>query len=237
MTLDEYNAAKNMNYNAFCEYLKAKYGIATEDYYLPGFVRNNKVSRTREGLFAHHVMEDRAILLSTREVAMTHPMLYQSKENLVYCDWVEHLYLHLLIAENPAPDAEEGVGIGGCVSFLVPQLNDVFAGFRSDKEWEQNCINKVFDEETGFDAYMAIVARLKVHLAKLLTGDSSVIDLDALNEHCNYYLCSSAHEEDSHGMPNQAFVDEYGSRLESFIYEPIRNMPTGFSLPLPGLHY
>jgi len=38
--------------------------------------------------------------------------------------------LHLLIVETPNVNRNknEAVGIGGCVNFLIPELNDIFAG-------------------------------------------------------------------------------------------------------------
>ena len=56
MNMEEYQKVKNLNYLEYCDYLKGKYGIGRADYMTKSFNKNQKVSRAKEGLYAHHKM-------------------------------------------------------------------------------------------------------------------------------------------------------------------------------------
>ena len=161
MNFKEYNKVSNLNYNDYCKYLQDKYGIPKKAYFTKGFSKNN-ISRTKEGLFVHHMKEDTAIMLSTVEIAKKNPYEFQLPENLVYCDYLEHLFLHILICENPNPDHNklEAVGIGGVENFIIPQMNDFYSGYPIKLPWMQNCFNKVKDD---YDVYKILVKRFKNH--------------------------------------------------------------------------
>ena len=156
MDLKEYNIVKNYSYLNYCDYLQIKYGIGLTDYFTPNWSRKNGKygpSRTKEGLFCHHKFEDHAIMLSEKEFAQKNPFEWQKKENLVYCDLLEHLLLHILICKFPAErkNSEEKVGIGGVVNHLIPKLNDLFLGSGYNylrergrlKDWEIKCIERL----------------------------------------------------------------------------------------------
>ena len=64
--------------------------------------KNPFVTRTNEGLFCHHIDEDKAIMLCDDKFAVNNPFEYQKADRLVYCNLLEHLLLHVKIAENPA---------------------------------------------------------------------------------------------------------------------------------------
>ena len=185
MNRQEYMKVKDLTYNDYCDYLQNKYGIGLSDYMTKSFYKNPKVSRTKDGLFAHHKAEDKVILLSTRVYAELCPFEWQQKENIVYCDYLEHLYLHMLICEYPSPEkwgmtpiTEENirlfqqglkkfeiskeaenkfeVGIGGIISFLVPKLNDIYSGWIPNTKWEKNCVNKIINDK---EVYLILVKR------------------------------------------------------------------------------
>ena len=72
-----------MTYNELVEYLLNKYGSAKYDYFCNESCKskNTKVSRTSEGLFCHHIDEDKAIMLSNDKIAVNNPwncLLYTS---------------------------------------------------------------------------------------------------------------------------------------------------------------
>ena len=99
----------NMKYDYFCnESCRSK---------------NNKASRSQEGLFCHHIAENKEILLSTPEVARTHPYEYQKAENLVYANYLEHLLLHIKIVEED--EENRGLGLGG-VLMICGSMNDYY---------------------------------------------------------------------------------------------------------------
>ena len=97
MNLVEYEKVKNLTYLEYCDYLQQKYGIGLSDYMTKSWNKNSKVTRTKDGLLAHHKYEDHAIMLSTKEFAMQNPFEWQLAKNIVYCDYLEHLFLHILI--------------------------------------------------------------------------------------------------------------------------------------------
>ena len=156
MNMEEYLKVRNLTYLEYCDYLQDKYGIGLADYMTKSFSPCKKCKRTKDGLLAHHKMEDHAIMLSTKEYALLHPFEWQSKENIVYCDYLEHLLLHVLICKYPAPDKDprSEVGIGGVINFIVPELNDLYSGWETSQEWRKNLHNRVINDK---DVYLAIL--------------------------------------------------------------------------------
>lgn len=160
MKLAEYEKIKDFTYLEYCDYLQEKYGIGLCDYMTQSWNKNSKVTRTKEGLLAHHKYEDHAIMLSNKEYAMKNPFEWQLAENIVYCDYLEHLLLHILICEYPAEEQNmfEAVGIGGIINFIVPELNDVYSGWQTGKEWQKNCHDLIKDDK---DVYLTLLKRFK----------------------------------------------------------------------------
>lgn len=145
MNIKEYEKIKDMNYLEYCDYLQSKYGIGQADYMDESYNKNPKCTRTKEGLFAHHKMEDHAKRLSKKEDAKKYPFEWQRKENIVYCDLLEHLLLHVLICKYPAEKSL--VGIGGVIVYLVPELNDVYSGWTATQDWQKKCHDKIINDK------------------------------------------------------------------------------------------
>lgn len=162
MKMSEYLKVKDMNYEEYCDYLQNKYGVGNQNYFTESWVKNTKCTRTKEGLICHHKCEDKAIMLSTPEFAKRNPFDYQLAKNLVYCDYLEHLLLHIFICENPSPDRNilEAVGVGGVINFLVPELNDLYSGWKTNQGWRATCHQKVIDDK---DVYLALLKRFKTN--------------------------------------------------------------------------
>lgn len=125
----------NLLYKSYiecCDYLKKKYGKVNGNYFLTESFKsvNSKIKRTKEGLYIHHLDEDKAIMLSNKEYAIKNTYKYQLHDRLVYCNLLEHLILHIKIMEHPHKNKNinENVGIGGVVNFIVPELNDIYSG-------------------------------------------------------------------------------------------------------------
>ena len=183
MKMDEYNNVKDMTYLEYCDYLQNKYGIGRDDYFSPKWNKKPKVSRTKDGLFAHHKMEDHMILLSTPAIAKTAPYEWQKKENIVYCDYLEHLLLHVLIRKYPAKDAlVESVGIGGILAFIVPELNDIYSGWIPKQAWQRTCRDAVINDE---DVYLAILRQFIV--GELTRGSDFDIERDLFSSRNEQY--------------------------------------------------
>ena len=160
MTLKEYEKVKGFNYREYCDYLQQKYGIGLSDYMTKNWNKKKEVSRTKEGLLAHHKYEDHAILLFIPAYAQKNPFEWQKAENIVYCDYLEHLFLHILICENPAKDRNplEVVGIRGVVNYLVLELNDFYSGWKTKEGWRKTCHDLVANDK---EVYLTLLKRFK----------------------------------------------------------------------------
>ena len=156
-----YESMLKMSYQDIVSALLKKYGSAKHNYFKDTAckAKNPLVTRTNEGLFCHHIDEDKAIMLCNDKFAVNNPFEYQKADRLVYCNLLEHLLLHVKIAENPNPDANENElpGIGGAINFICKDLNDIYSGKEFSDEWRKNIADKVND---NFDDYIIILRYL-----------------------------------------------------------------------------
>ena len=144
----EYQKQMKLSYAQLVQYLLKKYGPATEDYFTNDTFasKNKKISRTDEGLYCHHIDEDKAVMLSDEEYAKRNPFTYQKADHLVYCNLLEHLLLHVKIAEEPRhPEANENElpGIGGAVYLICRELNDFYDGQLPTQEWKRKVMRVI----------------------------------------------------------------------------------------------
>lgn len=131
MTIAEFNKVRNMIYNEYVKYLQDKYGLPTKAYYhttgADNHLTGSNISRGKEGLQCHHVREDIVASLSDKNIAASNLIEYQSPENLCYCNLLEHLFLHILIAEEQKED-ENGSYLGdGGVNWMILALNSIYS--------------------------------------------------------------------------------------------------------------
>lgn len=156
-----YESMLKMSYQDIVSALLKKYGTAKHNYFKDTAckIKNPLVTRTNEGLFCHHIDEDKAIMLCNDKFAANNPFEYQKADRLVYCNLLEHLLLHVKIAENPSPAANENElpGIGGAINFICKDLNDIYSGKEFSDEWRKNVADKVKD---NFDDYIIILRYL-----------------------------------------------------------------------------
>lgn len=156
-----YESMLKTNYQDIVSALLKKYGSAKHNYFKDTAckIKNPLVTRTNEGLFCHHIDEDKAIMLCNDKFAVNNPFEYQKADRLVYCNLLEHLLLHVKIAENPSPDANENElpGIGGAINFICKDLNDIYSGKKFSDEWRKNVADKVKD---NFDDYIIVLRYL-----------------------------------------------------------------------------
>ena len=68
--------------------------------------------------------------------------------------------MHILICEYPSENQNdlEAVGIGGVISFIVPELNDLYSGWETGQAWRKNCHNLVINDK---DVYLTLLKRFK----------------------------------------------------------------------------
>ncbi|WP_425381199.1 hypothetical protein [Spiroplasma endosymbiont of Polydrusus pterygomalis] len=126
-----------MNYENACNYLKNKYGHVAKDYFMDETMTKAKIrqsiKRGKEGLYIHHIDEDKAIKLSTPKYAQLAPFTFQKANRLVYCNLLEHLVLHIKIVES----TKSKYGCGGIYAYIVPELNDIYSGIQYQQPWKQ----------------------------------------------------------------------------------------------------
>lgn len=156
-----YKQMLNSSYGDIVKYLLKKYGAAKHDYFkdMACTTKNSQVSRTAEGLYCHHIDEDKAIMLSNDQYAAANPFDYQKASRLVYCNILEHLLLHVKIAAEHADATTEGeiLGIGGAVNFICKELNDIYAGKEFEDEWRKKIATAVKD---NFEDYITVLRYL-----------------------------------------------------------------------------
>jgi len=92
----------NSSYEECCEFFKKKYGPVPKKFFVNETCRSKTQgnARGKDGLYIHHIDEDKAILLSTPDVAAKNPFEYQQADHLVYVNLLEHLLLHIKIVEK-----------------------------------------------------------------------------------------------------------------------------------------
>lgn len=142
----------DMSYAQLVQHLLDKYGPAKHDYFNTPECKSKstKLSRTKEGLFCHHIAENKEILLSTPEVARMHPFEYQQKHNLVYANYIEHLLLHIKIVQED--EESRGVGLGGVI-MISSILNDYYRHRKADG-WKRFATDVIKD---NYEDYITIM--------------------------------------------------------------------------------
>lgn len=165
----EINKELKMNYEELVNHLLNKYGVAKYDYFCNETCRSRdpKNSRTKEGLFLHHIDEDKAFQLSVDRFASMQSYEYQKANRLVYCNVLEHLMLHIKIIEktiNSNVDLKQIHGIGGAVTFIYPQINDYYNGFEFQQEYLINIYSLI---KNNYKDYIKILK----HFLEVVNGD------------------------------------------------------------------
>ncbi len=140
-----------MTYEELQSYLIQKYGCAKYDYFLNSDCKckNKKVSRTSEGLVCHHMDEDKGGNLGNPPQAKMQPFEWQAKERLVYCNFLEHLILHMKIAilrqkkilETPR-EIENFFTTGG-IFMICQNINDMFVLDGTNISWQKRCFEEI----------------------------------------------------------------------------------------------
>ena len=112
-TIEEMKLQYKMTYNELCDYLLDKYGTVNGNYFSTEKCsgQNKNILRWKEeGLQVHHIMEDTYILLGNSKYAQgIGDFTPQLKENLLYCNVMEHFLLHIRIAVEYGEKVEKRI--------------------------------------------------------------------------------------------------------------------------------
>ena len=152
----EIGIIRNFKYDGLCDYLKKKYGEVPEPYFINENCRtkNSNIKRSSEGLFIHHIFESRVVMLSHPEYAIQFPYAWQEGKNLVYCNYFEHILLHLAIVKEflktEAKKTRMAVGIGGLLNFMIPEIIDYINGYQYARDYMRKALQVIDGNELLF---------------------------------------------------------------------------------------
>lgn len=94
--------------------------------------RNLAISRANEGLWIHHIEEHRYTWLSNQHqpYRSRKHLLAQHKDNLCYCNILEHIKIHNLISLMYLNGEAEQSGITSVWRYLIPRCDSYITGYR-----------------------------------------------------------------------------------------------------------
>ncbi len=167
----------NMTYIELTQYLQNKYGKSEYDYFRNESCSsvNPQVSRTSEGLFCHHIDEDKAIELSSIKHARNNPYAYQKADRLVYCNILEHLIMHIKISLEPRhkeANENQNPGFGG-VKLIASHISDYFNGYEFKRKYLIVALDLI---KENFDEYIKILKSFIYEYFKHLIKESKMND-------------------------------------------------------------
>lgn len=193
--LDYLKEELKLNYLDLCKHLQDKYGVPSGNYFLTKSckTKNNKITRGNDGLFIHHIKENEEADLSKTDRATACPFEYQESQNLCYCNYLEHLILHMKIVQEYLDVAyvyengclEKFVGVGGLNNHIIPEINDFYNGYEYSRDWQIKAFNLVdFDsfEELKKMSYNVIVKTF----AKAGSNYANIINRKEFNPICPF---------------------------------------------------
>lgn len=165
-----------MKYEELVDYLLQKYGGAIYDYFPNEECRskNKKVTRTGEGLYCHHIDEDKGGNLANPWQARMQPFEWQKKERLVYCNILEHLILHIKIAVLRQrkllykPRDINGFFTTGGIYMLCEDINNMFANQVVSPLWKKYCFNNISE---NYKEYIDILRALLFYIDENYMGE------------------------------------------------------------------
>lgn len=150
-----------MTYDELCVYLQGKYGIPRANYYPNEDCKSKSraISRTSEGLFCHHIFENIYDNLGEPHMAKFHPYECQKKEYLAYCNYIEHLILHLKINVMARASFEKTTDIKKFFNslgffWIGADMNYLYKNGGSSQEWRNKCFSVIKD---NFEDYVSIL--------------------------------------------------------------------------------
>lgn len=165
MKREEIYKELQMSYDELQQYLLKKYGGAVCDYFATPECKSKskKISRTSEGLYCHHMDEDKGGNLGNASQARLQPYEWQRKERLVYCNILEHLILHIKIAVLrqkdflKKPDDVISFFTTGGIFMLCEEINEMFIKDGTSVVWRKRCYEEIKD---NYEEYIILINTL-----------------------------------------------------------------------------
>jgi len=165
-----------MTYEELQHYLIQKYGGAVCDYFVTPECnsKSKKISRTKEGLYCHHIDEDKGANLGNPMQAKLQPFEWQRKERLVYCNVLEHLILHVKIAilrqkqELEMPNDISNFFTTGGIFLICEEINDMYKKDGTSVAWKKKCYEEIKD---NYEDYITLVKTILTYIDRNYYGD------------------------------------------------------------------
>ncbi len=164
-----------MNYVELQTYLVKKYGGSIYDYFTTPECKykNRKISRTSEGLYCHHMDEDKGGNLGDPFRARMQPFEWQKKERLVYCNILEHLILHIKIAIlrqkeflSEPKNVTKFFTTGG-IFMICLDINDMFLKNGTTIPWKKRCFEEI---KENYSEYINLIRALLKYIDENYCG-------------------------------------------------------------------
>lgn len=193
LRLDNHDDALSiyMSYDELLYYLYEKYGQPPMSYFDEEYNQNWKAnSRTKEGLEIHHIDEDKYLYLSSPDWCKKQkvPFECQQPDRLVYCNKIEHLLLHIRIAEEYHSNELRTYYTYG-IKTLISKLNDYYEFDTLPDDWNKFMIKAIEDR---FDDYVLILFQIMVNLG--LQGFEPELTVSIILSSNSGQYCSKVHE-------------------------------------------
>lgn len=152
----------SLPYNQLVYYLQDKYGIVQGNYFITPTcaTKNKKIMRSKEGLFCHHIKEDEGGNLSQPDIAKQFPYEWQCSYNLVYCNYLEHLILHMKVSiiQNTCRltlPIHLTIFFSNAASHLSNNINDIYLKpYDNLSTFQKNCLFPIRD---NYDDYILLL--------------------------------------------------------------------------------
>lgn len=176
MNKEEIKNELGMTYEELQCYLVEKYGSAKYDYFHTTECKskNKKITRTSEGLYCHHMDEDKGGNLGNPVQAATQPFAWQRKERLVYCNILEHLILHIKIAvlrQKKMFDTPRNIAdffTTGGIYWICEIINDMFMSDGTNVAWMKRCYEEIRE---NYEDYILLIKSLMNYIELSYQGD------------------------------------------------------------------
>ena len=186
----------SMPYQDLVDYLKEKYGPARYNYFYKDNCRSRRpeVSRTTEGLICHHIREDMGGNLSNKSQAIIQPYEWQLKQNLVYCNLLEHLLLHFKIAvlrqkaklKQPYDILQFFTTDG--IYMVANQINGLFKKNGTQTKWLNNLYIAIRD---NYSDYTLLLSALMRYIDSQYIGPRDIDSKLVIGAKVNFSDCSA----------------------------------------------
>lgn len=167
-----------MTYYELQDYLLKKYGPAKYDYFTKPECKykNKNVSRTKEGLYCHHMDEDEGGNLSNPPQAKLQCFEWQKKERLVYCNAIEHLILHMkinILRQKRMLEVPEDISAfftTGGLFWITMVLDDMYMNGGPKADWMKPCYERI---KENYNDYISLMKSYFCYIEQNYVGDKS----------------------------------------------------------------